>query len=371
MSVMFGAAVAAVARRPQFTSAGQSPTGSAPPGLTHRRCFLSAESSPLPVHRLGATEVSISAVGLGCAPLGGLFSPVDPAVATATVDAAWAGGIRHFDTAPHYGAGLSEERLGSALADRDRDAFTLSTKMGRKLVPHPGTWDLWAEPNGKQAVFDFSYRSTMDTYSGSMHRLGTGRGEACRVDIGLIHDADDHRAAALAGSYRALAELKAAGMIGAVGIGMNSTDAAADLISSADFDVALIAGRYTLLDQSALDRLYPLCLERGVSVIAAGVFNSGILADPRPGSTFNYAQADRQLLARAQAIAAICDRYDVPLRAAALQFSAAHPVVESILVGARSPDEVADALAMYAHPIPGALWHDLKSAGLLAEEAPV
>jgi D-threo-aldose 1-dehydrogenase len=323
-------------------------------------------AEPLPFRRLGRTEVAVTAVGLGCAPLGGLFAPVDPAVATAVVDAAWAGGIRHFDTAPHYGAGLSEQRLGSALAGRDRDAFALSTKLGRVLVDHDGQWDLWAEPNGKAAAFDFSYRAAFDAHLGSLERLGTDR-----VDIGLIHDADDHRDEALAGTYRALAELKAAGRIGAIGIGMNSTAAAADLIARADFDTALIAGRYTLLDQSALDRLYPLCLDRGVSVIAAGVFNSGILADPRPGATFNYAAADRALLERAQAIAAVCERHGTPLRAAALQFTAAHPAVASILVGARTPQEADDALAMYAHPIPGALWHDLKRAGLLAEEAPV
>lgn len=324
------------------------------------------DRQPLPSRTLGDTDVSVTALGLGCAPLAGLFTPVDPAVATATVDAAWNGGIRHFDTAPHYGAGLSEERLGSALADRPRGEITLSTKMGRVLVDHEGPWDIWAEPNGKAAVFDFSYRGAHEAHHGSLGRLGTDR-----VEIGLIHDADDHRADALAGTHRALAELKAAGRIGAIGVGMNSTEAAADMLASADFDVALIAGRYTLLDQSALDRLYPLCLSRGVSVIAAGVFNSGILADPKPGAHYNYAEADRQLLARAQAIAAICERHDTPLRAAALQFPAAHPAVASVVVGARNPAEVDDALAMYAHPIPGALWHDLKSAGLLAEEAPV
>ncbi|THV26835.1 aldo/keto reductase [Glycomyces paridis] len=320
----------------------------------------------MPLRTLGRTEVAVSAVGLGCAPLAGLYEPVDPAVATATVDAAWAGGVRHFDTAPHYGAGLSEERLGDALAVRDHNSFALSTKMGRVLVDHEGPWDLWGEPNGKAAVFDFSYRAAFASHLASLERL-----DIDRVDIGLIHDADDHRDAALEGTYRALAELKAAGRIGAIGVGMNSTAAAADMLERADFDVALIAGRYTLLDQSALDRLYPLCAERGVSVIAAGVFNSGVLADPAPGARFDYAPADRALLERAQAISAVCERHGTPLRAAALQFTAAHPAVASILVGARNPEEVDDALAMYAHPIPGALWHELKRSGLLAEEAPV
>lgn len=326
---------------------------------------MATDSPILPRRRLGGTDVSVTAVGLGCAPLGGLFSPVDPAAAAATVQAAWDGGVRHFDTAPLYGAGLSEERLGSALIGRPRDGFTVATKLGRVLVDAAGEPGMWAESSGRAARFDFSVEAAYETHRGSLDRLGLDR-----IDIGLIHDADDHRDQALEGTYRALAELREAGRIGAIGIGMNAVDAAAEMLWRADFDVALIAGRYTLLDQSALDRLYPLCLSRGVSVIAAGVFNSGVLADPRPGATFDYAAADRSLLERAQAIAAVCERHGVPLRAAALQFPAAHPAVASILVGARNPAEVDDALAMFAHPIPGALWHDLKRAGLLAEEAP-
>lgn len=326
---------------------------------------MTMDHPKLPRRRLGGTDVSVTAMGLGCAPLGGLFTPVDPAEATATVEAARDGGIGFFDTAPHYGAGLSEQRLGSALTTLGRADLTLSTKMGRVLVDHEDTWDLWAEPNGKASAFDFSYRACLESHEASLERLATGK-----VDIGLIHDPDDHRDEAAAGTYRALAELRDAGRIGAVGIGMNSTEAAADMLGRGDFDVALIAGRYTLLDQSALDRLYPLCQDRGVSVIAAGVFNSGILADPSDDATFNYSAADPGLIARARAIADVCAKYDVPLRAAALQFPSAHPAVASILVGARNPAEVEDALAMFAHPIPAALWHDLKRTGLLAEEAP-
>ncbi|HEU5128748.1 MAG TPA: aldo/keto reductase [Glycomyces sp.] len=315
--------------------------------------------------RLGDTDVSVTALGLGCAPIAGLYTPVAPDVAAATVTAAWDGGIRHFDTAPHYGAGLSEERLGSALAALPRDGLTVATKMGRVLVDHEGRWDLWAEPNGKATAFDFSARAARDSHRESLDRLGLDR-----VDIGLVHDADDHLGEAAAGTGAALAELKAEGRLGAIGIGMNATDAAAELLDRGDFDVALIAGRYTLLDQSALDRLYPRCRSRGVSVIAAGVFNSGILADPRPGATFNYRAADAALTAKARALAEVCERHGVPLRAAALQFPAAHPAVASILVGARSPAEVDDALAMFAHPIPEALWRDLKRTGLLPEEAP-
>ncbi len=326
---------------------------------------MTMDSPELPRRRLGRTDVSVTALGLGCAPLGGLFTPVDPAVAADAVAAAHAGGVRYFDTAPHYGAGLSERRLGSALTTLGRAGLTLSTKMGRVLVDHEGPWDIWAEDSGKAAVFDFSYRACLDSHEASLDRLGVDR-----VDIGLVHDPDDHRDEAAAGTYRALAELRDAGRIGAVGIGMNSTEAAADMLGRGDFDLALIAGRYTLLDQSALDRLYPLCLERGVSVVAAGVFNSGVLADPDGRATFDYTAADPALLARARAIADVCAKYDVPLRAAALQFPGAHPAVASVLVGARNPAEVDDALAMFAHPIPGALWHELKRTGLLAEEAP-
>ncbi|WP_100445241.1 aldo/keto reductase [Glycomyces xiaoerkulensis] len=327
---------------------------------------MADERPALARRRLGDTDVSVTAVGLGCAPLGGLFTPVDPAVAEATVKAAWDGGIRHFDTAPHYGAGLSEERLGSALTNLRRGEAAVSTKLGRVLVDHEGPWDLWAEDNGKASAFDFSYGAADEAHRGSLARLGLDR-----IDIGLIHDPDDHRDEAVAGTYRRLAELKRDGAVGAIGIGMNSTGAAADMLARADFDVALIAGRYTLLDQSALAELYPLCRDRGVSVIAAGVFNSGILADPRPGATYQYTAADPGVLARARAVARICAKHDVPLRAAALQFPAAHPAVASILIGARTPAEVEDALAMFAHPIPGALWHDLKRTGLLAEEAPL
>ncbi|MCH7232856.1 aldo/keto reductase [Glycomyces sp. L485] len=324
-----------------------------------------ATNRVLPRHRLGDTDVSVTAVGLGCAPIGGLFSPVDPAEATATVKAAWDGGIRHFDTAPHYGAGLSEERLGGALVGLPRDEAVISDKLGRVLVEHEGAWDLWAEPNGKASRFDFSYEAAFEAHRDSLDRLGLDR-----VEIGLIHDPDDHRDEALTGTYRAMAELRAEGRIGAIGVGMNSTDAAADMLTRADFDVALIAGRYTLLDQSALDRLYPTCIERGVSVIAAGVFNSGVLADPRPGATFNYTAVDSKLVDKALAIEAVCARHDVPLRAAAIQFPATHPAVASVIIGARTAAEVDDALAMSAHPIPAALWRDLKHAGLLAEEAP-
>ncbi|GAB3220745.1 aldo/keto reductase [Glycomyces halotolerans] len=326
---------------------------------------MATTSPALERRRLGDTDVTVTAVGLGCAAIGGLFSPVEPAVAAATVEAAWNGGIRYFDTAPHYGAGLSETRLGSALNGLPREESTVSTKMGRVLVDHDGPWDLWAEPNGKASAFDFSYEAAFETHAGSLERLALDR-----VDIALVHDADDHPDQAMAGTYRALAELRESGRVGAIGIGMNSTDAAADMVERGDFDLALIAGRYTLLDQSALQRLYPLCRSRGVSVIAAGVFNSGILADPRPGATFNYTAAEPHLVDRAQAIADICSRHEVPLRAAALQFPAFHPAVASILVGARNPAEVDDALAMFAHPIPAALWQDLKRNGLLAEEAP-
>jgi D-threo-aldose 1-dehydrogenase len=326
---------------------------------------MASTSRTLEWRRLGDTDVSVTALGLGCAPIAGLFDPVGADTAAATIAAAWDGGIRHFDTAPHYGAGLSELRLGDALRALPRDECTLSTKVGRLLVDADQPGESWAEHSGKQPVFDFSREAAHTSHRESLERLGLDR-----VEIALIHDPDEHLDEAATGTYPALAELRESGAVGAIGLGMNTTDNAAGLLERGDFDVMLSAGRYTLLDQSALTRLYPTCLDRGVSVIAAGVYNSGILADPRPDSTFNYSTAAPELVARALAIAEVCARHDVPLRAAAIQFPSHHPAVASVLVGARTPDEVDDALAMFAHPIPDALWHDLKRAGLLAEEAP-
>jgi D-threo-aldose 1-dehydrogenase len=317
---------------------------------------------------LGRTDVAVTRLGLGLAPLGGLYQAVGDETASATVDAAWAHGIRFFDTAPLYGAGRSERRAGAALAGRDRDAYTLSTKVGRLLVPRygdPVDADTWTEPTTHEPVFDFSAEGTRRSYRESLERLGLDT-----ADILHIHDPDDHFAEAMAGARAALAELRAQGRVRAVSAGMNQSAMPTRFARTGDFDCFLLAGRYTLLDQSGLADLLPECASRGISVIAGGVYNSGILADPTPGATYDYLPASDAMLARTLAIRDVCGRHGVPLRAAALQFPFGHRSVASVLVGARSPAEVDDAVAMAGVDIPGQLWRDLTAAGLLPEGVP-
>ena len=338
--------------------------------------------NPVDRVRLGRTGVEVTRLGLGLAPLGGLYRQVGDEQAYATVERAWELGLRYFDTAPLYGGGLSERRAGHVLSRRPRAEFALSTKVGRRLVPaagseraggprSPSSTDsdpngvIWAEPGG-EPVWDFSAEGVRCSYAESLDRLGLDR-----ADVLHVHDPDDHYAAALAGALPELVRLRGQGRVGAVSVGMNQAPMLADFVRTGQLDAVLLAGRYTLLDQSGLAELLPLARNRGVAVVAGGVYNSGLLADPRPGATFDYLAAPAGTLDRALAIAGICDRYGVPLRAAAIQFPLGHPAVATVLVGARSPDEVSDAVAMFSHPIPGQLWRDLRAAGLLPDEVPV
>ncbi|KUL32973.1 aldo/keto reductase [Actinoplanes awajinensis] len=312
--------------------------------------------------RLGRTGVSVTRLGLGLAPLGGLFEPVGDEQARQTVERAWELGLRYFDTAPLYGTGLSERRSGTVLAGKPRTEFALSTKVGRLLRGGGAdTQDIWAEPTDVTPVFDFSGDGVLSSYDESLIRLGLDR-----ADILHLHDPDDHLDQAVTEALPALARLREQGRIGAVSAGMNQAGMLTDLVRTGLLDAVLLAGRYTLLDQSGGAELLPLCAERGVAVIAAGVFNSGLLADPRPGARYDYLPADPALLDRALAIRAVCDRHGVPLRAAAIQFPAEHPAVTCVLVGARTPAEVEDAVRMAATPIPAALWTDLRAEELLA-----
>ena len=315
---------------------------------------------------LGATGVTVTRLGLGLAPIGGLYAQVGDDAAAATVDAAWRHGIRFFDTAPLYGAGLSEQRAGAALAGRERSAYTLSTKVGRRLVPgHVEPSDVWAEPTGQVPVWDFSADGVRAGYRESLARLGLDR-----ADVLHLHDPDDHFTPALTEALPALVDLRRSGEIGAVSAGMNQSAMLTEFARTGAFDCFLLAGRYTLLDQSGLADLLPECARRGVSVIAAGVYNSGVLADPAADATFDYRPVEPSVLARVQAMVQVCARHEVPLRAAALQFPFGHPAVASVLVGMRSPAEVADAVAMASIDIPGQLWRDLKADGLLDPEVP-
>lgn len=296
----------------------------------------------------------------GGAPIGGLYAPVSDEEAAATLAAAWQSGIRAFDTAPHYGVGLSERRLGDFLADRPRSQFTICTKVGRRLVPASGPVEGVDEFYGTPAlsrVRDYSADGVRASLEDSLRRLRLDR-----VNLALIHDPDDFMTEALDCAYPALAELRAAGVVGAIGVGMNYTAPLAWFVSRTDLDCVLVAGRYSLLDTSAASELLPLCADRGVKVLAGGVFNSGILADPRDGATYDYAPASAEMLARARRVRDICAAYGVPVAAAALRFVLRHPAVTAAVVGARSPAEITADASYLALDIPDDLFAALADA---------
>jgi D-threo-aldose 1-dehydrogenase len=304
--------------------------------------------------QLGRTSLTVTRLGLGTAPIGGLYQSVADEAAAGAIAASWDAGLRFYDTAPLYGEGLAESRLGRGLRDRPRAEYTIATKVGRVLVGDP------PEP-----VFDFSRDGVMRSFESSLKLLGLDA-----VDVLHVHDPDNHYEQALREAYPALDELRRAGAVRAIGAGMNQAEMLSRFAREADFDCFLLAGRYTLLDQVGLAELLPLCAERGIAIIAGGVYNSGVLADPRPGSHYNYAPVPPAVLERAQRLDAVCARHGVPLKAAAIQFPLGHPAVASVLTGARSPAELEETLAMSAVEIPPDLWAELKAEGLLPEEAP-
>jgi len=322
-------------------------------------------------------------LGMGGAPLGNLFAPIDDGDAIALVRHAFARGVRYFDTAPHYGSGLSEHRLGAALRGVPRDDYLLSTKVGRLLAPDPNAP---RDQHGYAGVlpfvqrWDYSFDGTLRSIEDSLQRLGLAR-----IDHVFIHDVarDAHGDAqpqrfreAMDGAVPALARLKAEGTIAGFGLGVNEWQACTDALAHADLDLLLLAGRYTLLDQTALPELLPLCVQRKTRIVLGGPFNSGILATgtrPTDGRTvyFNYAPAPANVIARAAAIEDLCAAHGVPLKAAALQFPRAHPAVTCVLAGARTIFELDENLALAAHPIPEAFWRELRALRLVAENAPL
>jgi D-threo-aldose 1-dehydrogenase len=330
---------------------------------------------------LGRTGLRVTRLGFGAASIGGLYTAVSDADAIATVERAWELGIRTFDVAPLYGYGAAERRLGAALADRPRDDFVLSTKVGRLVrrvddIPAGADVDPQAIDGRNDAyyvrtepiriVFDYSADGVRRSIDESLARLGLER-----IDIALIHDPDTHWAAAIGEAFPALARLREAGVIGAIGVGMNQSAMLARFAREGDFDVFLLAGRYTLLDQDALSELLPLCMTRGIAVLAGGVMNSGILADPRPGGRFDYRAASPAVIDRARSLAAVCARHDVPLRAAAVQFPLAHPAIRSLIAGVRRVDHLDEYPELLRRPIPAALWADLRAEALIDPAAPV
>jgi D-threo-aldose 1-dehydrogenase len=337
-----------------------------------------APSDRLTLRRSG---LRLTRLGFGAASIGGLFTAVSDEDAVATANAAWDLGIRLFDMAPLYGYGAAERRMGLALAGRPRDEYVLSTKVGRlvrrvdAILPGAdvdrqaldGREDaFYARTEPVRLVFDFSADGVRRSIEESLERLRLDR-----IDIALIHDPDEHWEQAIGEAWPALARMRDEGIIRAVGAGMNQSAMLARFAREGDFDLFLLAGRYTLLDQEALAELLPLCLEREIGILLGGVMNSGVLVDPQPGSRFNYQPAPAAIVERARRLAAVCDRHGVPLRAAAVQFPLAHPAVVSLIAGVRRIDHLAEYPELMRHPIPAALWDDLRANGLIPPEAPV
>jgi D-threo-aldose 1-dehydrogenase len=323
--------------------------------------------------RVGDTDLFAPRVGLGTAALGNFLQAMSDADAVAVISRALASGVRYIDTAPLYGHGLAEQRAGLAIATTPHAGLAVSTKVGRLLrarAPRDETQyhdgiSFYKEVPPVGPMWDFSYDGVRRSAEESLRRVGVGR-----FDVLHLHDPDDHLEQAATTGYRALRDLRAEGMVTAIGAGSNRSAPLAELIRTCDLDVVLLAGRYTLLDQSALADLLPLCESRGVSVIIGGVFNSGILIDPVPGALFNYLPADQALLGKARAIREICDKHDVPLAAAALQFPLAHPRVCTVLIGPRAIGELETDLSLFELRIPAQLWADLREDGLLGADIP-
>jgi D-threo-aldose 1-dehydrogenase len=313
-------------------------------------------------------DASLPRLGIGTAPFAGIYAPVDEADTSAAVAEALRVGASYFDTAPLYGAGVAEERLGAALAGCERSSFRLSSKVGRVLEPRPASQPrdtFFRNSNDLVPVFDFSYDAVRRSLESSLERL-----RSAYLDLALIHDPDDHFEAALGEAYPALERLRDEGLVRAVGLGMNQSAMLTEFVRRVRIDHVLVAGRYTLLDQEALASLLPACSAAGTRVVIGGVFNSGALANPRAGGTYDYHPASPEVLARARALEEVCERHGVSLRAAAMQFPLAHPAVATVLVGCRGASEVRENAASFAARLPPALWDALRSEGLLADDVP-
>ncbi|MFJ6392913.1 aldo/keto reductase [Streptomyces sp. NPDC091972] len=314
--------------------------------------------------RIGRTGVHVSALGFGAAPLGNLFTPIDDGQAHATVDAAWDAGIRYFDTAPHYGLGLSERRLGVALAQRPREQFTISTKVGRLLEPNraPTGSDLaaggFAVPDDLTRRFDFSSDGVLRCLEGSLARLGLDR-----VDLVYVHDPDEHLDTALRHALPALVSLREEGVIGAVGVGTNTVGPLLRVVDEADVDAVMVAGRWTLLDRTARP-LLDACAAQGVSLIAGAPFNSGVLSRPYPvrGATFDYGPAPDAVMRRVQLLADATARHGSVLPHAAIRFPLRSPEVACVVAGFRSPDEASSAARWADRDLPEAAWEEIERA---------
>jgi len=320
-------------------------------------------------------DLSLTVLGLGSAPMGGLYSPTSYAEAQAATEAAWDHGIRYFDTAPYYGYTRSERRLGALLSDRERESYVISTKAGRLMVPDESVSEEengWVRPLPFRPTYDYTYDAILKSFEDSQQRLGI-----VRIDILYIHDigrythGDRHehywRQLTTGGGFRALLELRRSGHVTAIGLGVNEAEVVQDAMQEADLDVVMLAGRYTLLEQMSLP-LLERCVRAETGIIIAGPFNSGVLVG---NNKFNYEDAPSEIVQRVHALQAVCDRFDVPLPAAALHFPMAHPAVVSCVTGARNAEQLQTNVAWFERSIPAELWTELRKLGLVDEAAPL
>ncbi|WP_262268812.1 aldo/keto reductase [Microvirga yunnanensis] len=335
----------------------------------------------LPTRPLGKTGIPVTILGFGGVPVGDLYERLDEGRAIATVESAHRAGMTLFDTSPHYGNGLSELRFGAALRRFPRDSYVLSTKVGRRMDPRkpgrsvggPG----FAGGVPHASIVDYSYDGTMRSFEQSLLRLGLDR-----IDILLLHDvdvwthgpemADQRFREAMEGSYKAVHELRSQGVVKAVGLGLNESDTTVRFVKAGDFDCVLLAGRYSLLHQDALDEFLPLAEQKGIGVILGGIYNSGILATgAKPGAHFNYVPAPPEVMDKVARIERVCEAHGVPIAVAALRFALGAPAVASVILGGASPEEVERNMKAIKTEVPAALWRDLKTERLLPESVPV
>jgi D-threo-aldose 1-dehydrogenase len=334
---------------------------------------------PKSTRQLGSSPLNITILGLGGVPLGDNYAPLSDAQADATIATAYESGIRYFDTAPLYGQGQSEHRFGRILRRLPEHDFVLSTKVGRCLVPEVAEKvdHRWFKGGlNFRPIDDYSYDGAMRSIDQSFQRLGLNR-----IDILLIHDVDvwtfgeayERRfQEAMAGAYRAIESLRSQGVIKAIGIGVNEIEPCIRFAEAGDFDCLMLAGRYTLLEPGALDELLPLVERKGISILIAGPYNSGILATGAvPGAKYNYREAPPEIIKKVALIEAVCRRYEVPIAACALQFPLGHPSISAVVPGAVTPDEIHRNVALMSTKIPADVWSELKHEGLLRSDAPV
>lgn len=333
---------------------------------------------PGQMNKLGRVDLQVSAFGFGTAPIGNIFRPISEQDSTAMIETAWDAGVRYFDTAPMYGHGLSELRTGGGLRWKDRDDFVLSSKVGRLLKPARRidiNFEPWVDAAPFTMQFDYSYDGIMRSFEDSLQRMALESIDMCFIhDIDVFTRGDEQPevfAQAMDGAWRALERLRSEGMVKAIGVGVNEWQVCHEALLQRDFDCFLLAGRYTLLEQDALNDFLPLCEERGAAVVVGGGFNSGILATGAvPGAKYNYAPAPETIMTKVSSIEAVCHDHGVALPAAALQFVVAHPAIPSFIAGTRNVEQLQQNLEWFSATIPDAFWSDLKEKGLIREDAP-